>query len=160
MPRRAIVHIHHSVTQEHTDIHRKSQRAYSSLVSQRDKYAHRCSSLTDKETHTRNVTCLEGRPGCGPLSAVSGLVNQVGARPLQQQLFPRGLRSHAFSWWLLAQLQSFNSPTVLHLPSPSISLPPPPSLLSFLHRLCLPYLLPTSHLILCPCPTSCLHFLD
>lgn len=108
----------------------------------------RCMSLTDKETntHMRNITS-RGKAWVWPsVCAVSGLVNQVGAQPLLQQLFPRGAWGHSYSaggYWLHRRLST--PPMSYIYPPPQLAfLPLPPYCplstpfalyLSFLHFL-------------------------
>lgn len=91
--------------------------------------------VTHREANTRDGKhhmCRVKSLGVA-LRVVSGIVNHRGAQALQ--LLPGGgteglsLRSHAFSWWLLALLPAINSPSVLHLTSSDT--PPLPCLLPF-----------------------------
>lgn len=108
----------------------------------------RRTSLTDKDTDTRTMAWVWPSV-CGKWPHKSGGSPASAAVPGGAG----GLRSHIPSWWLLAPLPPISSPTVLHFPSSSISIPPHPSLLLFLLPLCLTFLLPT-HPLLSPIPAS------
>lgn len=145
------------VSQSNTNTH--IDRIYLSVTSSHIT----CVPLPNKETNALtfmgNITHPEETPGCGSESKWHYKSAGSPPPPPPSSCSPGNLRSHLFSWWLLATTPLI----VLHLPSSSVSIPPPcpycpsSSPITLLHIAFYPLPPPNS---LHPCLSSCLHFPD